>query len=339
MIICMLWLIKQSTLTWVLLSFMFQGMLFKWGVSESSLGSEGRSTSLRFQFLEKFAILQKVCPAAQLAPAPDHLRWEGKWTQWRMWGDHIRYSWVSFHVSCQSILMNDTDVISTLCFQWSAAWWTVEWQMQFDTVSPVSLSSWWRHHSSVIPHLCLLTLPAHPDITHWIIPNLDTDLDHQRGLSCVFCGPSSQSEANIHAAWPIRGLNINIQLTGGILVADWGAGCQDHDQIVWTVFRSDGHYADTISSCSLCHLLTILTQCVANNHFITHISSWSVTIGRGRTHNLAMISPSVDLITIFSVSQGARRAIKKYLYKLIVTVVTVATAQLEGSVIISCDAL
>ena len=64
-----------------------------------------------------------------------------------------------------------------------------------------------------------------------------------------------------------------------------------------------------------------------------------MTIGRGRTHNLAMISPSVDLITIFSVSQGARRAIKKYLYKLIVTVVTVATAQLEGSVIISCDAL
>ena len=28
-IICMLWLVKQSTLTWLLLGFMFQGMLFK----------------------------------------------------------------------------------------------------------------------------------------------------------------------------------------------------------------------------------------------------------------------------------------------------------------------
>ena len=76
MIICMLWLVKQSTLTWLLLSFMFQWLLFKWGWGVSKEVRPGSATGQRFQFREKFAILQKVLPAWWASLGPPEMREE-----------------------------------------------------------------------------------------------------------------------------------------------------------------------------------------------------------------------------------------------------------------------
>ena len=210
MIICMLWLVKQSTLTWLLLSFMFQWLLFKWGWGNEGWAKKsgpGQPGQHRFQFLEKFAISQKVSPPAQ----PSWTTWderEGKWTQCGGC-DHC--------VSCVSylhyVLMNDIRVI---CVPVAAAWWPVTGR-HILTLAPVS--------SDLSSHLTL----SNSQPWHW-----------PRCLPRVFCDPVSQSEASIRLSWPIRGPGISIQLTAR-------PGCQDHDQIVWTVFRSDEHYADIIS--------------------------------------------------------------------------------------------
>ena len=76
-IICMLWLVKQSTLTWLLLTFMFPRTLFKLQSAMSSPDltrhSPAQVSRGSFLILVKFAILQNVCTSFLLsALCSDH---------------------------------------------------------------------------------------------------------------------------------------------------------------------------------------------------------------------------------------------------------------------------
>ena len=70
-IICMLWLVKQSTLTWLLLTFMFPRTLFKLQSAMSSPDltrpSPAQVSRGSFLILVKFAILQNVCTSFLLS--------------------------------------------------------------------------------------------------------------------------------------------------------------------------------------------------------------------------------------------------------------------------------
>ena len=74
----MLWLVKQSTLTWLLLTFMFPRTLFKLQSAMSSQTSPAQPSPARvsrgsFLILVKFAILQNVCTSFMLsALCSDH---------------------------------------------------------------------------------------------------------------------------------------------------------------------------------------------------------------------------------------------------------------------------
>ena len=77
-------------------------------------------------------------------------------------------------------------------------------------------------------------------------------------LQSVFCDPGSQSEASIELWWPIRGLDISMQHWPGA-------------RIMTKLFEQFSGVM-SIMMLSAGHLVTILTQCEANNSFITHIS-------------------------------------------------------------------
>ena len=108
MIICMLWLVKQSTLTWLLLSFMFLWLLFKWGWGVSKEVRPGSARTAEISVSREIRNFAKSFPA-----------WPGQprttWDAMRGKVDRVRRSSCHFSISyLHSILMNDIRVLS-LC--------------------------------------------------------------------------------------------------------------------------------------------------------------------------------------------------------------------------------
>ena len=228
MIICMLWLVKQSTLTWLLLSFMFQWLLFKWGWGNEGWAKKsgpGQPGQHRFQFLEKFAISQKVSPPAQ----PSWTTWderEGKWTQCGGC-DHC----VAFVSYLHYVLMNDIRVI---CVPVAAAWWPVTGR-HILTLAPVS--------SDLSSHLTL----SNSQPWHW-----------PRCLPVCFVTLSANQR-------PVFGWADQSEARVSVFSSLLGPGAR----IMTKLFEQFSGVMSIMLILSAGHLLGILTQCVANNSFIT----------------------------------------------------------------------